>query len=1097
MSLMKLVWRQLRASGPLGVVASVGLLLAVVLLATGPLYIATLERVAYDRALTSLRATLHPQIYLGFSSFSEGEYQEARSDVVDAAEASFGDAFVEHGIYASAGIMDTRFVEPAAFRQLSHFQYRSDLEEHVIVEGRMPEPAGAEGRIEVAIGRDAAETVSISVGQVLGQPASSQDPRPSYETEVVGILEPIDRDETYWLAQSGPYFEAFEVNNLWVLPLFVPEETLINRVGASAPAFLGNVTDFLFLDQATVLDRGSDGTETMLLDMQGLLASAIPRAALIAGLEREVEVFNREMSKVRIPLVILLVLVEAIALYALGMVAIALSGRQQGSVALVRSRGAGLFESAGMVFLWGLAVLAATLVVAPLVAGSVVIGLGYTPSWETVLESEILRPASLLPTVPWVVAGAFLAGALLLLPTARVARTPLAVMRTGRGAPRGNGRWVQRLLLDGALLGIAGVLLWQLDQREGLAATGSGGEVSVDRVALLIPALTMVIALMLFFRLLPLIVRIGGLATRMVGLLGASLAFERMGRAPGSAMGLGGLLLLVATLGTFAATFGGTLDKSADDFASHSSGGDAFVYRPEGYANGDFAAVRERFTRLPGVIDASAAYTTRAGIGSLSPGTLVPMLAVDPSTAENVLWFRDDFSDEPLGEILVNLSLLEGGRTPVRTIPDGAETIGVWVRVDNPTGKQFIWLHLIDGLGRPHTYSMRALDFEGWQLVEQPLSRGEHDPPPGPYALDSILVFENALGATGAPGAMHLDDLHYRDEDGVTHVIDTFDRPEEWLPVLTSGDRRDYVGAANPTDQHETVLEFTWGRETLDGVRGLYVSPQLSAVPMYVSTRLLEVLGSSVGRERALHISGRVIPFRIIGTLDQFPTMPETTVGFAIAHGPSLMAHVNAVAVTATKEKKPIWPNQVFLTLAGDEVEQETTLSGIEDDTALTGEIVDAVSVLGERQRSPLASASWRGLVVLAVVAALIALATGISAHAIASAQDRSGDMALMRALGLSRVSAMVAFVTEHVVIVGLAVASGVAVGLWLATVLVPLFQGLGAAPAVPSLIVTTDWATVGTMVGAVLVGGLVGAAVLWRVYISVPMAGILRIGNE
>jgi predicted lysophospholipase L1 biosynthesis ABC-type transport system permease subunit len=344
---------------------------------------------------------------------------------------------------------------------------------------------------------------------------------------------------------------------------------------------------------------------------------------------------------------------------------------------------------------------------------------------------------------------------------------------------------------------------------------------------------------------------------------------------------------------------------------------------------------------------------------------------------------------------------------------------------------------------------------------------------------------------------IHLDDLQYRHGDGVEHVIDTFERPDEWLPILTSGERPDYVGAAEATGQRETALEFSWGRETLDGVRGLYVSPQLSAVPMYASSRLLEVLGLSVGRERALHIAGRVIPFRIVGTLDQFPTIPETNAGFAIAHGPSLMAHVNAVAATAAKEKKPIWPNQVFLTLSGDEAEQETTLSGIVEDPALTGNVVDAATVLEERRRSPLASASWRGLVVMAVVAALIALATGISAHAIASAQDRSGDMALMRALGLSRASAMVAFVTEHVVIAGLAVASGVAVGLWLATVLVPLFQGLGAAPVVPSLVVTTEWTTVGTMVGAVLVGGLVGAAVLWRVYISVPMAGILRIGNE
>jgi hypothetical protein len=121
------------------------------------------------------------------------------------------------------------------------------------------------------------------------------------------------------------------------------------------------------------------------------------------------------------------------------------------------------------------------------------------------------------------------------------------------------------------------------------------------------------------------------------------------------------------------------------------------------------------------------------------------------------------------------------------------------------------------------------------------------------------------------------------------------------------------------------------------------------------------------------------------------------------------MTHVNAVAVTAVMEKKPIWPNQVFLTLSGDEAAQETTLLDIVEDTALTGTVVDAATVSEERRRSPLASASWRGLVVMAVVAALIALATGISAHAIASAQDRSGDMALMRALGLSRVNAMVA----------------------------------------------------------------------------------------
>ncbi len=1098
MSVARLVFRQLRASGLLGFVASVGLVLAVVLLATGPLYLATLERSAFDRALTGLRSTLHPQIYLGFSSFAENEYRRARSDIATAAEAALGDAFVEPGVYAAARVMDTEFIDPSAFSQLSHFQFRSDLKAHVAVEGRLPEPAGAEGPIEVAIGRDAAETVSVSVGQRFRQPAGPQDPRPTFETVVVGIVEPIDPDETYWLAQGRPYFEAFELQNLWVMPLFVPEETLVNRVGAQAPAFLGNVNDFLYVDREVVLDRGPDGTEEMLLDLQGRLASAIPRANLIAGLEREVDVFRNEVSRVRVPLVILLVLVDAIALYALGMVAVALSGRQQGSVALVRSRGAGVFESAGMVLVWGIAVLAATLIAAPLVAFAIVIGLGFAPSWSAVLGTEALRPASLVPTIPWVVFGAVVAGGLLLLPTTRVARTPLTALRTGRGR-RPSGGWVQRLLLDIALLAVGGALLWQLDQRQGLATTGSstGGEVSVDRAALVIPALTVVITLLLFFRLLPLIVRAGGLATRAVGWLGASLAFERLSRAPGPASGLGGLFLLVGLLGAFAATFGGTLDRSANDYASYQSGGDAYVHRGEGYANRGFVEARELFTQVQGVDDATAAYVTNAGIGSLTPGTLVPMLAVDPGTAERVLWYRDDFSDERFADVLVNLALLEGSRTPTRVIPDGAASVGLWVRADNPTGKHFLWLHLVDALGRPHTYPMGPLDFSGWQLVEQPLGRGDHDPPPGPYNLDSILVYENATGATGAPGFIWVDDLQYRDSDGTPHVIDAFERPEAWLPVLTTGDRRDTVEAAAVTREHPTALQFTWGRETLDGVRGLYVSPQSGAVPVYVSPALMETAGMFVGRERPMHVSGRIVPFRVVGVLDQFPTMPETSVGFAVAHGPALMAHVNAVAVTAAKEKKPIWPNRVFLTLSDDPDEQMTALSAIEEDPQLHGDLISAAALLSERQRSPLASASWRGLVLLAVVAAVLSLGTGIAAYAISSAQDRAGDMALFRALGLSRLGALVSFAIEHAVIVLLASTVGVIVGLWLATVLVPLFQGLGTAPAVPRLIVTTEWQTVGTVVGTMLVGGVGGAVLLWRVFLSVPMAALLRIGNE
>ena len=138
-----------------------------------------------------------------------------------------------HGVYASAGIMDTELVEPRGLGSFSYFQYRSDVEQYVdIVEGRMPRPAAAEGVIEVAIGRNAADVVGVSVGQTLRQPTSPQAPRPTYEALIVGVIEPRDADDEYWLAQGDAYFRAWELENRWVMPLFVPEETLVGRVGA-------------------------------------------------------------------------------------------------------------------------------------------------------------------------------------------------------------------------------------------------------------------------------------------------------------------------------------------------------------------------------------------------------------------------------------------------------------------------------------------------------------------------------------------------------------------------------------------------------------------------------------------------------------------------------------------------------------------------------------------------------------------------------------------------------------------------------------------------------------------------------------------------
>jgi hypothetical protein len=1095
LSFWQLVWKQVSGVGPMAAVAAVGLLLTVVLLAVGPLYLATLDRLAFSRALDGMRTNIHPQVYVPYTSFASDEYRKTRADVTDAARSTLGDALAGQGVYASTRLMDASILDLPETNALAYFQYRSDMDGYVqAISGRLPE-ASPEGPIEVAIGEPTASALGLEVGHRFTIETRLPPPSPAFEAVLVGVLTPTDLREEYWLGQGGPYFETAMVNDQWVLPLFISETALLERVGAQAPALLGNANDFLYLDRDEVLDTGPQETASRLHALEGRLSSAAPSALLFAGLMGQTEGFRGESSRTQAPLVIVLVLMVTVVLYTLAMVSFALTSRQERPVALLRSRGASLLGAMAVAALWMLALLALGLAAAPLIAAGLVLLIGRTSGWQAVLDGASLTPAPLLPVLPWAALGVGLALVLFLAASLRAARIPLALLHGRRGRPE-TRPWFQRFYLDVGVFLVAGAIAWQLRGRSGVLAAPAQGmspEATVDRAALIVPGLALLAATLLFFRAFPLLVRAAGWGTRRVGLLAPSLALERMGRAPGAAMALGGLFLLTAALGAFVATFGGTLDRHAEDLASFLAGADARVHRAGGYEEVGFQELERSFRDVEGVEDASAMYMSVAGTGVLQVGALAPLVGIDPISVGGLLWFRDDFADRPLADLLVEMAVAEQGTVRPRAVPETAARVGVWVLPEAPKSNRFLWLHLTDALGRQHTYSMGALDFSEWRLMEVSLARGDQPAPPGPYAIRSILVYETAQGAAGAPGSLLLDDLTVTDADGQTTVIDPLDQTTDWLPVLTTGGRRDQIEVANGRDQaHRDVLRFAWGRETLEGVRGIYLSPGSRAVPVLMTPSLMAEMGLGIGREGALWVAGRVVPIRVVGEVRRFPMVEEGASRFVVAHGPVLLAHANSINVG-----RPVWPNQALLGLSDDPAQRQAALSAIASAPGLTGNVIDREVLRQERQRSPLASAGWRGLAVLAVAASLLALTLGVAAHAAGVAQDRKVDMAVLRSLGLRRVHALASYLIEYLLVAVLGVVGGVFIGLWLSRFLVPLFQGTAATPDVPPLVLSPDWMTVGGVAAAVLIGALLCTAFLWRLFSGLSVASVLRAEGE
>ena len=115
-------------------------------------------------------------------------------------------------------------------------------------------------------------------------------------------------------------------------------------------------------------------------------------------------------------------------------------------------------------------------------------------------------------------------------------------------------------------------------------------------------------------------------------------------------------------------------------------------------------------------------------------------------------WYRDDFSDRTLDEVMATLRahpVVE----PV-TIPESAESIGMWLKPADEYPLITARLVVEDGRNQVASLALGNVGPPEWHLVSADIpSRLRH-----PLRLVSVQIFEPGQGPVGTPGALLLDD---------------------------------------------------------------------------------------------------------------------------------------------------------------------------------------------------------------------------------------------------------------------------------------------------------------------------------------------------
>ncbi|MFN8535281.1 MAG: FtsX-like permease family protein [Dehalococcoidia bacterium] len=1074
----RLALERIRANWKLLTAVLLGVLAAVVLLASAPLYSGVLNDLG-------LRYTLRREpparsdliVQLNGRPSRQNEFAAANGAIENEVEAALGRFVGDPVRYGkSASLFVYRPDQPiAAPGQTPNNQPRGYVQFADGIGPKLRITAGAwpnlsSGDIPAVAGSQAVAELGLKVGDtVLLSPVNGGDP---VRIQIAALGEPVDPDDRFWTVGAVRLSE--QARDWVILPLVVAPD----RYFAAAERASSDFTWLWPTDTGQITTANAAELRQAIGRLRSSLPGAVQGVAVVTALDSILGDYLAKLAVTEVPLYLLILQIVGLVLFYLVLVANVLVDRQAGEIALLKSRGASGGQILLLYLIEGAAMCVVAVVVGPPLAALLTSSLGRLPG--SPLAGGGALPVRLGPET-WLLAmaGAVLALIALLIPASRAARTSIVLYR--RQAARGGGPplW-QRYYLDVVLLVFALFGFWSIRQQSAL-----GGAERVDPLLLLAPALLALAVSAAFLRLFPLAMR---LFLRLAG--GAApapilIGLTQMSRRPAPYTRLILLLTLTTSLGLFAATFSGTIDRSYRDRTAYRVGADARIAGINGGAGRPKAQVLEAVS-VPGLGAATAAYRTDGQVGPTQQNQRYQFLALDAQTAPNVVWFRPDFADRSLGDLIAQVAD-EGAIVEGPVLPDGGETLGLWVRPTPRQDRLNLIIRLRDAEGKLLDLELGRLDFADWRYLEAPLeSLGAVR---GPLRLAAIYLQPAGGFSEPGGGAVLLDDLAIREKGGIRRIVDPLDSTAGWEALRDGvGEQQDSLSVVRADTRTGTpAVRFAWSPRRSFGTRGLKLRDDETPLPVLASPNFLRAASRQVGETLLLNIGDRTVSAEIRGTLDLFATLDPDRAGFVVAALEPTLVRVNAVP------GRPVYPNEVFLDVSGD--------GAVLEDVGVRGlaarEVLSVDGLLSEASNDPLVAAGWSGILTLAFLAALLLSLVGFLVQSVLVLQRRIVEFAILRTMGLSylQLGGLIAF--EQVFLILCGIAAGTLLGLQIGALMLPFLELTERGTRIlPPFVITTQWQAVVPAYGllALFFAGAIGA--IGVVISHLPIGRSLRIGE-
>lgn len=1130
-------------------VAALGVVVAATLLAVGPIYALSMSDLGLRHRLERGLDQPRDQVaYLEYGGLRIGDAVDAsRVDVMSQITRArvgwlgVGEEVIDHQYSGRLDLAFPAFADQAPEEPLAVTAFAADpprqhwgafihalsnLEGTVeVTEGRLPDGASAAAEVVLPDGfrRHAqvgdvisftgpryndcqrlplSDDPTVAVDEVVCRPTATVST--SGTATIVGFVQPREPDDPRWYMFAGswetpdePFFprltgfvsdndraQAFAGRGS--MPLITTPEQLLGAFGAALPelpttyrsGFVPDVAALALRDvPRAIADMGLWGNDAS--DATGL---TLP---VFSSYRTELLRFRNTQTFSQVPLLIILLQVVGIVIYYVSVVMGLLLDRQAEEVGVYRSRGASTSQILGFTLIEGLVIAIPAALAGPWLASWVVRLLGLTPTFRAVTGGELL-PVFVPPDAALLsAAGAALALLAMLAPAFVAARRGIVDVKREQSRPPRRSV-LQRYYLDFAAVAFALLLLVQLRQRGSVFDPNAVGGWSADPMLMLSPLVFTIAVAAMVLRFYPPLLRLGVRVLLLFRGTAVAIGLRRAGRSPSAYARLLLLLVMAVAVGTFAASYGPTVDRSHVERIRYLTGADVRAGLTDTRSLDLEQRVQELRTR-PEVQD--AAIVLRGELQAPN-GRAVPMLALDPVRAASMLWFREDFATETLESITRRLrsAVPPGGGL---ALPDDTRLLELSVFTDGEPGREFLQAVLRDGNGHGHLVSFETPDRPGWVATQADVLSAT----PRPLTLVAIRVLDRLGQNLRSEGALYFDDIVAIDERGARTTVEDYEGPFQWTQYAPRGSDEPLSLSTERAQSGEHAAKWEWRPTITPREHTLaLLDPAVPLAAVMSGPALGLFLTSGTGKPEAL-IADLLVPLDVRAVIDLFPTMSPDA-GFVIVsfeQFKSLSATVN--------NPKGEFPTEIWINFnPGVSLEtQQQFLDGLlaagAQPVRLNLPVLHRQAEIEAVTSDPTLQASGSGILAVAFIAVLGLSTLGFVVTLVLGARARSIEFAVLRAVGSSRRQILRAMLLEWGIVLAIGGVIGVLLGRRVAAVMLSFLEVTEEGNIViPPFVLLTDWRTLGIGIGALAAFVLIALGVTWAAAMRRASAATLRI---